>query len=140
MNSAVFDELILSMTSESKRLELTEAILRKKFTVANNFFVNARGFFCENKWHMTMTTEEQTVFGSIKLTAQGSKFNTNPSFRFIPEKNGIEILGCKPLEKGNTYSSKCTITIPELRECCKQNGIKATKLNKLQLLNALMKV
>jgi len=55
-------------------------------------------------------------------------------------RNGIEILYAKPNAKLNTFSRDCSITIPKLKEACKQNGIKGiTKMDKKQLLHALMK-
>jgi hypothetical protein len=56
------------------------------------------------------------------------------------EKNGIEVLGAKPNATGSTYSSQCRITVKELKEVCKTNGIKTTGLDKKGLLRALMKI
>ena len=59
---------------------------------------------------------------------------------YVYEKNGIEVLGAKPNASGSTYSSKCRITVKELKEVCKTNGIKITGLDKKGLLRALMKI
>ena len=52
---------------------------------------------------------------------------------------GIEILNAQPNATGHTYSNKCLITVKELKEACKMNGIKATG-DKKALLSALMKI
>ena len=54
-------------------------------------------------------------------------------------KNGIEILTAEPNATGRTYSNKCRITVKELKDACKANGIKTTG-DKKTLLKALMKV
>lgn len=54
-------------------------------------------------------------------------------------KCGIEILSAQPNATGSTYSTKCRITVKELKEACKANGIKATG-DKKALLSALMKI
>lgn len=56
-------------------------------------------------------------------------------------KNGVEILGLQPCATGHTFSNKCLMTIPELKEACKKNGIKVkSSMKKQDLLNLLMKV
>lgn len=55
-------------------------------------------------------------------------------------KNGVEILTAQPNATGSTYSNKCRITVKELKDACKANGIKTAGLDKRGLLNALMKV
>ena len=57
----------------------------------------------------------------------------------VYEKNGIEILKAQPNATGRTYSQKCLITVKELKEACKENGLKTTG-DKKTLLNALMKI
>ena len=52
---------------------------------------------------------------------------------------GIEILSAEPNATGSTYSNKCRITVKELKEACKANGIKPTG-DKKALLSALMKI
>lgn len=54
-------------------------------------------------------------------------------------KNGIEVLNMLPNATGSTYSKKCRITVKELKEKCKLNGIKPIG-DKKTLLNALMKI
>ena len=54
-------------------------------------------------------------------------------------KCGIEILSAEPNATGSTYSNKCRITVKELKEACKANGIKPTG-DKMALLSALMKI
>lgn len=54
-------------------------------------------------------------------------------------KCGIEVLNAQPNATGSTYSTKCRITVKELKEACKMNGIKATG-DKKALLSALMKL
>lgn len=58
---------------------------------------------------------------------------------YVYEKNGIEILGAEPHATGSTYSRKCSITVKELKEKCKMNGLKTTG-TKIQLLHSLMKI
>jgi len=53
---------------------------------------------------------------------------------------GVEVVGMRPNAKGSTYSNQCKLTVPQLKEKCKANGIKTTKLKKTELLAALMKV
>ena len=56
-------------------------------------------------------------------------------------RNGVEILGLEPLGTGHTFSNKCKLTITELKEKCKMNGIKVKSTwKKQELLHALMKV
>jgi hypothetical protein len=55
------------------------------------------------------------------------------------QKGGIEILNAQPNATGRTYSNKCSITVKELKEACKKNGIKSTKMDKKEMLHALMK-
>jgi hypothetical protein len=52
---------------------------------------------------------------------------------------GIEVLGQRPKAKGNTFSMACYKKVPQLKEACKNNGIKTTGLDKIGLLKALMK-
>jgi hypothetical protein len=53
---------------------------------------------------------------------------------------GIEILGEEPNATGRTYSRKCRMIVEELKQKCKQNGVKTTGLDKRGLLHALMKI
>jgi hypothetical protein len=81
------------------------------------------------------------VFGEFYRSWNGryetkSSRSTNDNVRV---KNGIEILGAQPNATGHTYSSKCLITVKELKEACKANGIKAMG-NKKALLSALLKL
>jgi hypothetical protein len=56
------------------------------------------------------------------------------------ERCGVEIVSAQPNATGSHFSSKCGITIAELKQACKDNGIKVGKKDKIALLSALMKV
>lgn len=76
------------------------------------------------------------VFGEYnwKWTAYSPR-----TIHYVHELNGIEILGAQPHATGSTYSRKCSITVKELKEKCKMNGLKTTG-TKIELLHALMKI
>lgn len=52
---------------------------------------------------------------------------------------GIEVLGLCPNAKGSTYSGACGMTVPQLKERCRWNGVPTKGLDKRGLLSALMK-
>jgi hypothetical protein len=95
---------------------------------------------------LTQWREVSSVFGVI-ITREDNPNYLEVKPRQRPRKNmnmcvkcGIEVLGLRPKAKGNTYSEACKITIARLKEKCKMNGIKTTKLDKVGLLAALQKV
>jgi hypothetical protein len=53
---------------------------------------------------------------------------------------GIEILGLRPNATNHTYSYACDVTLAELRQACKDNGIKVGGKKKTEIIHALMKV
>jgi len=77
------------------------------------------------------------VFGEFYRSWNG-QYKTKGSTN-VWVKNGIEILNAQPNATGHTYSNNCRITIKELKEACKANGIKAMG-NKKALLSALLKL
>jgi hypothetical protein len=84
---------------------------------------------------------DSKAVGSIEEISNKLKYNSEMyANTHLRTKCGIEILGAKPNATGNTYSSKCYITVNDLKQACKDNGIKITKLDKKGLLAALMKV
>lgn len=78
------------------------------------------------------------VFGGFD-ESWGAYRERHPHLSANTVKNGIEILSAQPNATGHTYSTKCRITIKELKEACKANGIKPTG-DKTALLSALMKI
>ena len=75
--------------------------------------------------------------------------NRTRNTRFLGEEDrngwwaltGVEILGQQPLATGHTWSNKCNLTLPQLKQACKQNGIKIqSKWKKQDYLHALLKV
>ena len=93
------------------------------------------------------SSDIETVFGGFRCVAgQTGELQLNKciykDYRriYVYEKNGIEVLGAKPNASGSTYSSKCRITVKELKEVCKTNGIKTTGLDKKGLVCAIMKI
>jgi hypothetical protein len=58
---------------------------------------------------------------------------------WVVDKHGIEIMNAQPNATRHTYSLKCLITVKELKEACKANGLKTTG-DKRSLLSSLMKI
>lgn len=78
--------------------------------------------------------------GPLKDNVSRLKFNPPTRYGGFRAKCGIEVLGAQPNATGHTYSNKCVITIPRLKEACKKNGIKTTKMDKKAMLHALLKI
>ena len=88
-------------------------------------------------YNSSASTYISCVFGSF--LNNWNTYREKTRFHDVYEKNGIEILGAQPNATGTTYSKKCRITVKELKEACKMNGIKI-KGDKKILLHALMKI
>lgn len=93
--------------------------------------------------------EFRNTYDSKGATANGSLADTVNKLEYrkygynagcVRPKTGIEILAAQPNATGHTYSRQCRITIKELKDACKMNGIKTTGLDKKGLLAALMKI
>ena len=91
-----------------------------------------------NHHRSTASNHISCVFGQFWESWNGYK-ERQPTIWANTVKNGIEILNAQPNATGSTYSTKCRITVKELKEACKANGIKATG-DKKALLSALMKL
>lgn len=93
------------------------------------------------KHHWGISNTLPTIFG--RVSDNFTRYN-KPTFGYCQVARGrcgVEILGLKPLAKDHTYSSDCMMTIPELKEACKKNGIKVkSSWKKQDMLHALMKV
>jgi hypothetical protein len=88
------------------------------------------GFACSNDVH--------SVFGGF-VDSWNEYYDRRVLWWSSLAKNGIEVLNARPNATGHTYSNQCLITVKELKEACKANGIKATG-DKKALLNSLMKL
>jgi hypothetical protein len=93
-----------------------------------------------NLYHTTATNCVSSVFGEFYQSWDGFRERMTHLHWWGKRINcGIEILNAQPNATGSTYSNKCQITVKELKEACKANGIKATG-DKKALLRALMKI
>ena len=80
-----------------------------------------------------------SVFGEFYESWDGFRERMSHLHWSGRRRGGIEILNAQPNATGSTYSNKCQITVKELKEACKANGIKPTG-DKKALLSALMKI
>lgn len=138
----VLEELMLAMTDKLTRFDMTKAIISRKYTMKieqpSDDYPRMR-FIAKDG--LSDHGYMRTVFGGMGgYVDSESFFVMNPRVRFVYEKNGIEILGLEPNATGHTYSKKCSMTVKELKEQCKVNGIKPGKLDKVGLIRALMKL
>jgi hypothetical protein len=89
-----------------------------------------------NGWGSSASSHVSCVFGQFSNSWEN--FGELPKYhRFRKDKSGIEILNAQPNATGSTYSNKCLVTVKELKEACKANGIKP-KGDKRALLRTLM--
>lgn len=91
-----------------------------------------------NTHNCSASNSVSSVFGEFYESWGGFR-ERRPHIWANTVKCGIEILNAQPNATGSTYSNKCLITVKELKEACKANGIKATG-DKKALLGALMKL
>jgi hypothetical protein len=77
------------------------------------------------------------VFGNF--SGNWTNFRDYRTMYHLRVKHGIEILGMRPNPTGSTYSRQCNITIKELKDACKMNGLKVSG-TKTELLHKLMKI
>jgi len=140
-------ELMTVMNDEKVRKAMAIKVLRPYWMVCNTGF----SYKVDAKIHSSCTASSsiECVFGRLtsKSTIRQELSETSCEYMYEPNgirnrmyRNGIEILGAKPNATNRTYSSSCRITIKELKEACKMNGIKTTKLDKKGLLKALMAI
>ena len=101
-----------------------------------------KGFFRDDGWFEYYentghcSSHIHSVFGCFNSSWKRYMDNNLPD---VYEKNGIEILHAQPTATKSTYSRKCRITIKQLKEACKANGLKTTG-DKKTLLHSLMKI
>ena len=84
------------------------------------------------------------VFGEffiswVKYSEKGYNFGAMYAEARKTTKNGIEILHAQPKTLPFIFESIDAITVAELKEACKKNGLKTTG-NKKTLIRALMKL
>ncbi len=91
-----------------------------------------------NRWGCSASNSVSSVFGRFYESWNAYR-ERQPSIWANTVKCGIEILNAQPNATGSTYSTKCRVTVKELKEACKANGIKPTG-DKKALLSALMKI
>jgi len=128
---AVVNELN-SLTNDDNKKKLVLDII-KRFGRVSKHFIKINGE-CTNRHYFIFNIDycvgEQMVFRGWNT------FNTWFSY------NGIEILGTKPSIKTADGKFKYEgISIKQLKQACKDNGIKKySKFSKLELVKALMKL
>jgi hypothetical protein len=149
MTQEYLAELLNVMNNTEARKEMAIKLLKPHWIVGGYGFKKIRsvGSSGIQGSGSSGTSDIATVFGGFRCVAgQTGELQLNKciykDYRriYVYEKNGIEVLGAKPNASGSTYSSKCRITVKELKEVCKTNGIKITGLDKKGLLRALMKI
>jgi hypothetical protein len=123
---------LLSLKCVVARRKMAEKIISRQYRIDPEY--TYMGFI--NKKDGFGISSVSCVFGSFHM-----KWEWYKTYRYydIKPKNGIEILDAKPNATGNTYSLKCLITVKELKEACKENGIKPVG-DKKRLLRALMDI
>lgn len=146
-------ELTSVMNDTSVRKAKAIQLLKPYWVVNHNYFSKTTTETRIGKagWHCTGTSHITCVFGEFTnplTTEDALPLESMRTVRYVErgyayglryEKSGIEILNAQPNATGSTYSRKCRITVKELKEACKLNGIKTTGLDKRGLLSALMK-
>jgi hypothetical protein len=152
-----FLQELLSINDPVVRKKKAHQMLKNYATVGHNGFdVVKKHVF--NWCDCTTTSHIHCIFGEFVNWGSGTKgisknWNDGSLETFLYKeqgnyygkplcghvKNGIEILSAQPNATGSTYSNKCQITVKELKEACKANGIKATG-DKKALLRTLMKI
>lgn len=146
--SLPFIQELLELNDPTIRKKKAHHMLKDFATVGRNGFdvVKHRVFNWSN---CTGTSHVHCIFGQFVNWSQGAKSfdavhydEKRYNYGYPPQgfiKNGIEVLHAQPNATGSTHSNKCRITIKELKEACKANGIKATG-DKKTLLRTLMKL
>jgi hypothetical protein len=138
---------------------MTNNELRKKYIVS---IVNKKNYIIDtNRYFTTIrsqgsygTSRIHTIFGNISLNENITKTLTfitydDPiiKFNFIRYEYHLNLASknIEILRRNNTYDrpfiDTCSLTVPELKECCKTNNIKInSKMKKLDLIKLLMKI
>jgi len=130
---------LMSLNEKNVRKEKAKQLC-SKYATQRYIRSNTDGFdeipHALNKWGSCISSSVSCVFGEFSDSWENfgevSIYN-----RFRSDKSGIEILNAQPNATGSTYSNMCLITVKELKEACKANGIKP-KGDKRALLRSLM--
>jgi hypothetical protein len=158
-------ELNEVMTNPAVRKGHTLRTMRKLgYTIRQTGF-NAGWIAIPAKFGGQYTDEVRCVFGNLKKVGkpetleelvwkEGERYVSSSSVYVhrrwehrhewgrlrTPGVCGIEVLGQRPNATGHTYSNECALTIKDLKQACKENGIKVGGMKKTEMLHALMKV
>jgi hypothetical protein len=134
----ILDELKKVFEDKAYRKVMCDAYMRRMgYTNTKDGSAWTRGKYDTYGW--SLSSHISTMFGEY----HGRKYTSNIQYYYYggTRKNGIEVLGLRPLAKGTTYSLHCPLTIDDLKKACEKNGIKVrTTWKKVQYLQALMKV
>ena len=136
MNPLPYLEELLSLNNRNVRIEKAKELCSKYVKYIKIGYFDSLPHY-EKRGHCSGADYVSCVFGGFSNTWYNyfaTKYWSNRE-----PKNGIEILGAEPNATGTTYSKKCRITVKELKEACKMNGIKI-KGDKKAMLSALMKI
>ena len=125
-------------TRKAKAQELCSTYAENNLTNRVGVFVYLPRYTKYRANEGTASSSVSSVFGEID-ECWGAYRERRPHIWANTVKCGIEVLSAQPNATGSTYSKKCRITVKELKEACKANGIKATG-DKKALLSALMKL
>jgi hypothetical protein len=127
--------LSLNIKSVREAKALLISLQRVTHDIKYNHFVFKPNYITKYKGCLACN-RISTVFGEFEDS--WNKYNER-NITSLYGKNGIEILNAEPNATGRTYSNKCRITVKELKEACKANGLKVTG-DKKTLLHSLMKI
>jgi hypothetical protein len=145
-----FTEELLSLNDKQTR-KYKAIHWMKGYATVGVYGIHLKQHHISNRFNIMASNRVSCIFGEFIIHNRNSNHTSledvcyeekgytygNPPPGFI--KNGIEILTAEPNATGRTYSNKCRITVKELKDACKANGIKTTG-DKKTLLKALMKV
>ena len=147
---AYLEELTQVLSNPALQRKMSVRILSKRWKVGKYMCFDAIN---PESCKYRSTTHIDSAFGSFDFPSLGpqtprpllesesiARWRPRQSDIWVRERNGIEILKAQPNATGRTYSRACRITVPELKEACKQNGIKTAGKDKRALLHALMKL
>jgi len=92
---------------------------------------------------------EGTPFGYVWMRYADERYYQIVKFKHVigrrlskvlSDRCGIEVLGMRPNATGSTFSRQCHLTVCELKERCRWNGVSIKGLDKKGLMRALMRV
>jgi len=130
---------LMSLNDKNVRKEKAQQVC-SKYATQRYIRSNSDGFdeiqHPLNKWGSSISSSVACVFGQFYDSWENFG-EPSPYNRFRSDKSGIEILNAQPNATGSTFSNKCLVTVKELKEACKANGIKP-KGDKRALLRSLM--